>query len=103
MQGQISPSGRRLAYTSNLSSRFEVFVQPLPADGRKWQVSTEGGSDPKWRADEKELFYLDNDGRLMSVGLRDSTAFDPGVPRPLFPVSDVAVNCAVPERVRHSG
>jgi Tol biopolymer transport system component/predicted Ser/Thr protein kinase len=91
VQGQISPSGRWLAYTSNLSSRFEVYVQPLQADGRKWQVSTGGGSDPKWRADEKEMFYIGGDGRMMSVSLRDATAFDPGVPRPLFPLRAIAV------------
>jgi hypothetical protein len=91
VQGQISPSGRWLAYSSNESSRFEVYVQQLPADGRKWQVSTGGGSDPKWRADGKEMFYIDNDGRMMSVSLRDLSAFDPDVPRPLFPLRDHAV------------
>jgi serine/threonine protein kinase len=90
MQGQISPSGRWLAYTSNQSSRFEVYVQPLPADGRKWQISTDGGSDPKWRADEKELFYIGRDGRMMSVDLSAVAAFDPGTPRPLFPLHDFA-------------
>jgi hypothetical protein len=96
MQGQISPSGRWLAYTSNQSSRFEVFVQPLPADGRKWQVSTEGGSDPKWRADEKEMFYIDSDGRMMSLGLHGGTAFEPGVPRPLFLLRTIAVGAPYP-------
>jgi eukaryotic-like serine/threonine-protein kinase len=90
MQGQISPSGRWLAYTSNQSSRLEVYVQPLQPDGRKWQISTGGGSDPKWRADEKELFYVARDGRLMSVEL-PANGFVPGNPRPLFPVSDVAL------------
>lgn len=84
LQGQISPSGRWLAYTSNQSSRFEVYVQALNANGRSWQVSIDGGSDPKWRADEKEMFYVDGDGRVMSVPLSDATSFDPGVPRPLF-------------------
>jgi serine/threonine protein kinase len=91
VQAQISPSGRWLAYTSNHSSRFEVYVQPLPADGKKWQVSIDGGSDPKWRADEKEIFYLDTEGRMMSVGLTGSASFDPGVPRPLFRLGEIAV------------
>jgi eukaryotic-like serine/threonine-protein kinase len=91
MQGQISPSGRWLAYTSNQSSRFQVYVQPLQADGRKWQISTDGGSDPKWRADEKELFYIGRDGRMMSVDLSAVAAFDPGTPRSLFPLRDFAV------------
>ena len=91
VQGQISPSGRWLAYTSNQSSRFEVYVQPVLADGRKWQVSIAGGSDPKWRADEKELFFLGNDGRMMSVRLAGGTSFDPEVPRPLFQFRDIAL------------
>jgi eukaryotic-like serine/threonine-protein kinase len=91
VQGQISPTGRWLAYSSNQSSRFEVYVQPLHADGRKWQVSVGGGSDPKWRADEKEIFYLDGNGRMMSVGLSGGTDFDPGVPQPLFRLRDTAV------------
>jgi hypothetical protein len=91
VQGQISPSGRWLAYTSNESSRFEVYVQPLQADGRKWQVSIGGGSDPKWRADEKELFFVGSDGRMMSVGLTGGTSFEPGVPRSLFRFRDIDV------------
>ena len=90
MQGQISRSGRWLAYTSNQSSRYEVYVQPWQPDGRKWQISTDGGSDPKWRADDKELFYIARDGRLMSVDLSTVPTFDPGTPRPLFPVPDSA-------------
>jgi Tol biopolymer transport system component/predicted Ser/Thr protein kinase len=90
MQGRISPSGRWLAYTSNQSSRFEVYIQPLQADGRKWQISIDGGSDPKWRADEKELFYIGLDGRMMSVDVNATAAVDPGTPRPLFPLRDFA-------------
>jgi dipeptidyl aminopeptidase/acylaminoacyl peptidase len=92
VQGQISPSGRWLAYSSNQSSRFEVYVEPVPADGRKWKVSTDGGSDAQWRADEKEMFYVDADGRLMSVGLMDRGGFDPGVPQPLFQLNDAPVS-----------
>jgi serine/threonine protein kinase len=89
MQGHISPSGRWLAYTSNQSSQLEVYVQPLKPDGRRWQVSTGGGSDPKWRADNKELFYIARDGRLMSVDV-SGDGFDPGNPRPLFALRDVS-------------
>ena len=89
MQGQVSPSGRWLAYTSNQSARLEVYVQALAPNVRKWQISTDGGSDPKWRADEKELFYIGRDGRMMSVDLQGA-AFDPGAPRPLFLLSDVS-------------
>jgi serine/threonine protein kinase len=94
VQGQISPSGRWLAYTSNdSSSRFEVYVQRMPPDGQKWQISINGGSDPQWRSDEKEMFYVRSDGQLMSVGLSltGGGSFDPGIPRPLFQLGDAAV------------
>jgi len=89
MQGHLSPDGRWLAYTSNQSSRLEVYVQPLKPDGRKWQVSTGGGSDPKWRADNKELFYIAGDGRLMSVDV-SGARFDSANPRPLFTLHGVS-------------
>src|SRR3954463_2331291 len=89
MQGQVSPRGRWLAYVSDESSRYEVYVQPLHGGGRRWQISTGGGTDPKWRADERELFYVSPDSQLMSVALgRDD--IDPGTPRPLFPLRDAA-------------
>ena len=84
------PDSRWLAYTSNQSSRLEVYVQPLNPDGRKWQVSTEGGSDPKWRADGKELFYVARDGQLMSVDA-GAARFEPGNPHRLFSVRDVSL------------
>jgi hypothetical protein len=83
VQGQISPSGRWLAYTSNQSSRYEVWVQSLP-DGPHSQVSIDGGSDPEWRADEKELFFLGSDGRMMSVDWSGAASFDRAMPRALF-------------------
>ncbi|HEX6159507.1 MAG TPA: protein kinase, partial [Thermoanaerobaculia bacterium] len=64
---QFSPDGRFVAYTSTESERPEVYVQPYPATGAKWQVSTSGGEQPRWRRDGKELFYIAPDRRLMSV------------------------------------
>jgi len=95
MQGQVSPHGRWLAYVSDESSRYEVYVQPLHGPGRRFQISTGGGSDPKWRADEKEIFYISADGHLMSVALGDHD-LDPGTPRPLFAVRDVAAQPPFP-------
>ena len=51
---------------------------------RKWQVSTGGGSDPKWRRDGKELFYLSPAGKFMAVALRGDTNFEAGTPKALF-------------------
>jgi eukaryotic-like serine/threonine-protein kinase len=82
--GVFSPEGRWLAYASNESGRFEVYVQPFPGPGGKWQVSTAGGNHPRWRRDEKELFYVAPDGKIMAVELRAGPAFEAGTPQPLF-------------------
>jgi Tol biopolymer transport system component len=57
-KGRFSPDGKWNAYTSNESGRDQVYVQPFPATGGKWQVSTTGGLEPQWRADGKELFPI---------------------------------------------
>jgi serine/threonine protein kinase/Tol biopolymer transport system component len=88
-QGQFSPDGRWVAYTSNQSgSRDEVYVVPFPEAGGKWQVSTEGGSQPRWRRDGKELFYVAADAKLMAVPISvapQSRALTAGTPVALFP------------------
>ena len=61
--GQFSPDDRWVVYTSDESGQNEIYVQPYPADGSKWQISTGGGLQPRWSADGKELFYLTPDGR----------------------------------------
>jgi dipeptidyl aminopeptidase/acylaminoacyl peptidase len=66
-QGQFSPDGHWLAYTSNESGRDEVYARPFPEAGGKWQLSTGGGSQPRWRPDGKELFYIAPDAKLMAV------------------------------------
>ena len=83
--GQISPDGRWMAYSSNESGIFEVYVRPFPPGPGKWQISRDGGSQPRWRGDGRELFYLSTDRRLMAVDIKtDQPAFEAGVPRPLF-------------------
>jgi Tol biopolymer transport system component len=83
---RFSPDGRFVSYTSNESNGNQVFVQPFPEVGRgKWQISTRGGTDARWRADGRELFYLDPDGVLMSVDVNaDGDSFEWSPPRPLF-------------------
>lgn len=80
---QFSPDGRWIAYESDESGRFEIYVQSFPLSGAKWQVSPAGGTMPRWRLDGTELFYLANCG-VMSVALRTSPAFTPGTPGQLF-------------------
>ncbi|MDQ5858632.1 MAG: hypothetical protein M3542_10225, partial [Acidobacteriota bacterium] len=84
--GAVSPDGRWLAYVSNESGRFEVYVQPFPGPGGKWQVSTAGGNYPVWRGDGKELFYLALDGKFMAVEIRTGAAVESGIPKALFGV-----------------
>ena len=64
---QFSPDGRRMAYSSDESGHFEVYVQTVPATGYKRQISTLGGTRPRWRRDGKELYYLSAEGKLMAV------------------------------------
>jgi Tol biopolymer transport system component len=70
-QASISPDGRWFAYTADESGRDEVDAQPFPpAGGVKWQISSGGGGDARWRADGAELFYIADDRRLISVAIK---------------------------------
>jgi Tol biopolymer transport system component len=86
--GRISPNGRWIAYRSNESGTSEVYVQTFTlgdsAPRRKWRISTDGGMEPQWRRDGKELFYL-RGSTLMSVDIKsDGREFEAGLPNPLF-------------------
>lgn len=84
-QARFSPNGRWVAYVSNESGTNEVCVRPFPAAPGKWQVSTAGGEQPRWRADGKELFYLSADHKLMSVEVKtDGSTFEHRTPTALF-------------------
>ena len=83
--GTPSPDGRWLAYVSNESGSFEVYVQALPGPGFRRQVSLTGASQPQWRHDGKELFYMARNRTLMSVSFDSQpTAFVTGPPQALF-------------------
>jgi Tol biopolymer transport system component len=86
-QGQFSPDGQWLAYQSDETGRFEIYVQRFPGPGGKRPISTNGGAQVRWRRDGEELFYIAMDGRLMAVPIRfaaDGQAVDVGTPAPLF-------------------
>src|SRR5262249_2266546 len=71
MNGQFSPDGHWVAYSSNESGRFEVYIRPFPdASGGVLQVSTTGAANPLWRGDGKELFYLTLDRKLRAVDVK---------------------------------
>jgi hypothetical protein len=79
----LSPDGKWIAYTSNESGKYEVYVRAFPDTGGKWQISSGGGEDPLWSRDGTELFY-DNGTRLMSAAVKTSPAFEAGSPQLLF-------------------
>jgi Tol biopolymer transport system component len=83
-QGVLSPDGRWMAYVSNESGRNEVYVQPFPGTGIKWQVSTGGGVQSKWRRDGKELFYIAGDDKLMAIEVSAGADFKFSLPKALF-------------------
>jgi serine/threonine-protein kinase len=80
---QFSPDGHWLAYVSNESGRNEVYVQPYPGPGGKWQISTEGGSEPLWNRNGRELFYR-NGEQMMAVEISTQPGIVAGKPRQLF-------------------
>ena len=81
---RFSPDGKWLAFNSNESGTHQVYLVSFPGTDQKRQISTEGGVQPRWRRDGKELFYLALDGKLMAVEIQVDPRIDSGVPRPLF-------------------
>ena len=87
VQARVSPGGEWLAYASDESGAWEVYVQPFPRGSGRWQVSKAGGSRPLWRGDGKELFYIDAQSELIAVPVRESDGFEAGAARALFPTT----------------
>ena len=83
-QAAVSPDSRWLAYTSDESGDWEVYVQSFPEPGRKQRVSVEGGAQPRWRADGGDVLFLAPDGRLMTARVANRAAMSIDVPVPLF-------------------
>ena len=82
--GQISPDGKWVAYASNESGDWEIYVTTFPTAAGKWQVSQSGGSEPRWRGDGKEIFYIGAGGTLTAVPVSTTGTFASGNPAPLF-------------------
>jgi len=83
-RARFSPDTRWIAYDSDESGRTEVYVQPFPPTGGKWQVSPSGGFHPVWRRDGRELFYLGSNNTLMAREVRAGATFELGPPQRLF-------------------
>jgi DNA-binding winged helix-turn-helix (wHTH) protein/Tol biopolymer transport system component len=84
MHAQVSPDGRSIAYASDESGAWEVYVQAFPDGGAKRPISMHGGAEPYWRRDGRELYYLAPDGTLMAVPVKSDDTFTAGRPVPLF-------------------
>ena len=82
--GQFSPDGKWVAYASNETGKWEIYVTTFPAPRGKWQVSVGGGEQPRWRGDGRELFYLSPDSKVMAVPVTTGANFDSGTPMALF-------------------
>jgi Tol biopolymer transport system component len=80
---RFSPDGQWLAYASDESGRREIYVQSYPGPGGKWQISTEGGTEPVWNPNGRELFYRSGD-KMMAVDIATQPSFTAGKPRVLF-------------------
>ena len=81
---QFSPDGKWVAYSSNESGRWEVYVTSFPDARGKWQVSANGGEQPRWRGDGKEIYFLSADAKLMAASVDTKTEFESGTPTVLF-------------------
>jgi Tol biopolymer transport system component len=93
MQGVMSPDSRWIAYASDESGRYEVYVQAFPAGKERWTISNNGGSQPRWSRQGRELMYLQPDGTLMSATTQVGQTFSASAPAALFKtVLPTAVN-----------
>jgi eukaryotic-like serine/threonine-protein kinase len=84
--GQISPDGKWVAYASDESGNWEIYVTTFPDAAGKWQVSRGGGTEPRWRGDGKEIFYIGLNGMLTAVSVDATGVFVTGTPMPLFQI-----------------
>jgi eukaryotic-like serine/threonine-protein kinase len=85
VSAQFSSNGRFVTYASNETGRNEIYVRTFPQQTGKWQISASGGTDPMWRRDGKELYFLSPDEKLMAVDVdTNAGTFQAGIPKELF-------------------
>jgi hypothetical protein len=90
--GRFSPDGKWIAYFSTESGTSQIYVQPFPATGARWQVSVDGGTSVAWGNGGKELFFIGSSNRVMSVEVSPGSEFRAGIPKPLFQISALPSN-----------
>ena len=90
---RFSPDGKWLAYSADDSGRVEVYLAAFPGPGTKVQISANGGFNPAWRRDSRELYYLTSDGKVMAVQISTPAGgpFEPGAPSVLFEPHPAAI------------
>ena len=88
----LAPDGRWLAYTSDESGRDEVYVRPFPAGGGRWQISTEGGTEPLWASNGREVYYRSGEGALTAANVGTVPTFTVGARRRLFAATQYVSN-----------
>lgn len=93
----LSPDGRWIAYRSNETGTAEVWVQAFASQGGKWLISRDGGHQPQWSPDGRELFYVSDAGELMVASVSAGTGFTATPPRVLFKTGIARVSSARPE------
>jgi Tol biopolymer transport system component len=85
VHARVSPDSKWIAYSTNDSGMYQIVVQTFPdPNGGKWQITAQGGVEPKWRHDGRELYYLALDGKLMAVPVKTDRTFEAGTPTALF-------------------
>jgi hypothetical protein len=98
--GVVSPDGRWMAYSSDATGQWQIYVEPFPTTGERWRITNEGGHQPRWHPKGGELFYLAPDRRLMSARVGPSArAFQWDAPRALFQTAVIDLG---PYRGSHS-
>ena len=88
----FSRDGRWIAYTTNETGQPNVYVEPFLRVGGKTRISPDGGRNPHWRADGKELFYLAADGAMTAAPINATDVLTPGLPKTLFPAGVISAN-----------
>jgi Tol biopolymer transport system component len=103
LMGEISSDNGWVAYQSNESGRYEIYVQTFPQAGARMQVSTQGGSQPRWSDDGKELFFISLDSRLMVSAIRrdGKGQLNMGEPQVLFPVRTPGGPVPIPQKQQY--
>jgi eukaryotic-like serine/threonine-protein kinase len=83
---RFSPDGKWIAYASDESGAYEIYVKPFPGPGGGRRISTSGGTEPRWRGDGREIFYASPDNKIMAIPIEFAPTFRAGAPQALFPI-----------------